>query len=136
MKKIDFQSLPKGIIHSDIFPDNVIIKEGHINGILDFNEAYYAPFIYDLAIIINFWIKAKKYISFQKENDMIRDFLNNYSRHRKIEKEEIKLLNYACKKMALTFITLRVYKEIIEKSYEKAVDIEHKSYLSLMNLIE
>lgn len=136
IKKIDFESLPKGIIHSDIFPDNVIVKEGHINGIIDFNEACYGPFIYDLAIVINFWIREKKYLSFQKENDMIRDFLNNYSRHRKIEKEEVKLLNYACKKMALTFITLRFYKEKIEKISQVALDIEEKSYKALMNLIE
>lgn len=136
LKKINFEALPKGIIHSDIFPDNVLIKNNHINGIIDFNEAYYAPFIYDLAIVINFWIRDKKYLSFQKENDMIRDFLNNYSRHRKIEKEEVKLLNMACKKMALAFITLRIYKERIEKSFETALDIEEKSYLPLMNLLD
>lgn len=136
LKKVDFENLPKGIIHSDIFPDNVILKEGHINGIIDFNEAHYGPFIYDLAIVINFWIRQKKYLSFQKENDMIRDFLNNYSRHRKIEREEIKLLNYACKKIALTFITLRFYKEKIEKISQVALEIEEKSYKSLMNLIE
>lgn len=136
LKKINFDSLPKGVIHSDIFPDNVIVKEGHINGIIDFNETYYGPFIYDLAIVINFWIRAKKYLSFQKENDIIRDFLNNYSRHRKVEKEEIKLLNYACKKMALTFIALRIYKEKIEKVSQIALSIEEKSYKALMNLIE
>lgn len=136
LKQIDFEILPKGIIHSDIFPDNVIVKEGHINGIIDFNEAYYGPFIYDLAIVINCWIRGKKYLSFQKENDMIRDFLNNYSRHRKIEKEEVILLNYACKKMALTFITLRFYKEKIEKISQVALDIEEKSYKALMKLIE
>lgn len=135
LKNIDFNTLPKGIIHADIFPDNVIVKDGHINGIIDFNESYYGPYVYDLAIVINFWIKIKEY-SFQKEYDLIRDFLNNYSRHRKIKKEEIKLLNLACRKMALTFIALRLYKEKIEKAYEKALDIEEKSYLSLIKLIE
>lgn len=135
LKNIDFNTLPKGIIHADIFPDNVIVKDGHINGIIDFNESYYGPYVYDLAIVINFWIKIKEY-SFQKEYDLIRDFLNNYSRHRKIKKEEIKLLNLACKKMALTFIALRLYKEKIEKAYEKALDIEEKSYLSLIKLID
>ena len=34
-----------------------------------------------------------------------------------IEKEELKLLDVACKKTALTFIFLRIYKEKIENSY-------------------
>lgn len=134
LKEIDFSSLPSGIIHSDIFPDNVILKNNHIEGIIDFNESYFAPFIYDIAIVINFWIKINNF-GFQKENEFIRDFLNNYSRHRKILPEEIKLLNKACKKMALTFIALRIYKEKIDRSFEKALDIEEKSYLSLLSLL-
>lgn len=133
-KNTDFDSLPKGIIHSDIFPDNIIIKNNHINGIIDFNEAYYAPYIYDIAIIINFWVKVQKF-DFQKEYDMVRDFLNTYSRYRKITKNEINLLDLACKKMALTFLTLRLYKEKIEKTYQKAIEIEEKKYSSLIDLL-
>jgi len=45
-------------------------------------------------------------------------------------------LDIACKKIALTFIFLRVYKEKIENSYQKAISIEEKSYLDLINLVE
>ena len=63
-------------------------------------------------------------------------FLNYYSKYRKIEKEELKLLDVACKKTALTFIFLRIYKEKIENSYQKAISIEEKSYLDLIKLIK
>ena len=53
-----------------------------------------------------------------------------------IEKEELKLLDVACKKIALTFIFLRIYKEKIENSYQKAISIEEKSYLDLIKLIK
>ena len=131
----DFSTLPSGIIHGDIFPDNVLLDEyNNIKVIFDFNESYYAPFIFDIAIIINFWIKINDF-DFFTENNLIRDFLNYYSKYRKITKEELKLLDIACKKIALTFIFLRIYKEKIEKSYQKAISIEEKSYLDLIKLI-
>ncbi|WP_195340304.1 homoserine kinase [Fusobacterium sp. 1001295B_180824_G3] len=132
----DFSTLPSGIIHGDIFQDNVLLDEyNNIKAILDFNESYYAPFIFDIAIVINFWIKINDY-DFFTINNFIRDFLNYYSKYRKIIKEELKLLDIACKKMALTFIFLRIYKEKIENSYKNAISIEEKSYLSLVNLLK
>ena len=136
VSKYDFSTLPSGIIHGDIFPDNVLLDEyNNIKVIFDFNESYYAPFIFDIAIVINFWIKINDF-DFFTENNLIRDFLNYYSKYRKIEKEELKLLDVACKKIALTFIFLRIYKEKIENSYQKAISIEEKSYLDLIKLID
>ena len=134
VSKYDFSTLPSGIIHGDIFPDNVLLDEyNNIKVIFDFNESYYAPFIFDIAIVINFWIQIKDFDFFDK-NNFIRDFLNYYSKYRKIEKEELKLLDVTCKKIALTFIFLRIYKEKIENSYQKAISIEEKSYLDLIKL--
>lgn len=136
ISKYDFSILPSGIIHGDIFPDNVLLDEyNNIKVIFDFNESYYAPFIFDIAIVINFWIRIKGF-DFFNENNLIRDFLNYYSKYRKITKEELKLLDIACKKTALTFIFLRIYKEKIENSYQKAISIEEKSYLDLIKLID
>ncbi|WP_338959834.1 phosphotransferase enzyme family protein [Fusobacterium vincentii] len=132
----DFSTLPSGIIHGDIFPDNVLLDEyNNIKVIFDFNESYYAPFIFDIAIIINFWIKINDF-DFFTENNLIRDFLNYYSKYRKITKEELKSLDIACKKIALTFIFLRIYKKKIENSYQKAISIQKKSYLDLIKLID
>ena len=132
----DFSTLPSGIIHGDIFPDNVLLDEyNNIKVIFDFNESYYAPFIFDIAIVINFWIKINDF-DFFTENNLIRDFLNYYSKYRKITKEELKSLDIACKKIALTFIFLRIYKEKIENSYQKAISIQKKSYLDLIKLIK
>ena len=134
--KYDFSILPSGVIHGDIFPDNVLLDEyNSIKVIFDFNESYYAPFIFDIAIVINFWIKINNF-DFFTENNFIRDFLNYYSKYRKITKEELKLLDVACKKIALSFIFLRIYKEKIDSSYRKALSIEEKSYLDLIKIIK
>ena len=132
----DFSILPSGVIHGDIFPDNVLLDDyNNIKVIFDFNESYYAPFIFDIAIVINFWIKINDF-DFFTENNLIRDFLNYYSKYRKITKEELKSLDIACKKIALTFIFLRIYKKKIENSYQKAISIQKKSYLDLIKLID
>lgn len=132
----DFSTLPSGVIHGDIFPDNVLLDDyNNIKVIFDFNESYYAPFIFDIAIVINFWIKINDF-DFFTENNLIRDFLNYYSKYRKITKEELKSLDIACKKIALTFIFLRIYKEKIDNSYQKAISIQEKSYLDLIKLIK
>ena len=132
----DFSILPSGVIHGDIFPDNVLLDDyNNIKVIFDFNESYYAPFIFDIAIVINFWIKINNF-DFFTENNFIRDFLNYYSKYRKITKEELKLLDVACKKIALSFIFLRIYKEKIDSSYRKALSIEEKSYLDLIKIIK
>lgn len=132
----DFSILPSGVIHGDIFPDNVLLDDyNNIKVIFDFNESYYAPFIFDIAIVINFWIKINDF-DFFTENNLIRDFLNYYSKYRKITREELKSLDIACKKIALTFIFLRIYKEKIENSYQKAISIQEKSYLDLIKLID
>ena len=132
----DFSILPSGVIHGDIFPDNVLLDDyNNIKVIFDFNESYYAPFIFDIAIVINFWIKINDF-DFFTENNLIRDFFNYYSKYRKITKEELKSLDIACKKIALTFIFLRIYKEKIENSYQKAISIQEKSYLDLIKLIK
>ena len=134
--KYDFSILPSGVIHGDIFPDNVLLDEyNNIKVIFDFNESYYGPFIFDIAIVINFWIKINNF-DFFTENNFIRDFLNYYSKYRKITKEELKLLDVACKKIALSFIFLRIYKEKIDSSYRKALSIEEKSYLDLIKIIK
>ncbi|WP_338953333.1 phosphotransferase enzyme family protein [Fusobacterium nucleatum] len=136
ISKYDFSILSSGIIHGDIFPDNVLLdKYNNIKVIFDFNESYYAPFIFDIAIVINFWIKINDF-DFFTENNLIRDFLNYYSKYRKITKKELKSLDIACKKIALTFIFLRIYKEKIDNSYQKAISIEEKSYLDLIKLIK
>lgn len=130
---IDFLSLPKGIVHNDIFPDNVFVNNNNIVGILDFNDATFAPFIFDIGIIINFWIRIKKLNSIQ-EKEHIKIFLNAYESIRKLTIKEKELLNMGILKMALAFILVRIDRLIVRK--EENILIEKKSYKNLMYLLK
>jgi homoserine kinase type II len=45
--------LPKGVIHGDLFPDNLLFKGQKIVGVLDFEAAGRGKFIYDMATAVN-----------------------------------------------------------------------------------
>ena len=44
------QDLPRGILHGDLFPDNVIGGDGSVAAILDLEEAWLGPCIFDLVM--------------------------------------------------------------------------------------
>ena len=46
-------NLPKGIIHGDLFPDNVKFKSNRLTGVMDFEAACRGKLIYDLATAVN-----------------------------------------------------------------------------------
>ena len=45
-----FDSLPQGIIHGDLFPDNVLESNGEISAVLDFEEVCTGPKAFDLVM--------------------------------------------------------------------------------------
>lgn len=47
--------LPRGAIHADYFPDNVLFHEGRPSGVIDFYFGCDGPFAYDLAIALTAW---------------------------------------------------------------------------------
>ena len=49
------RGLPHGVIHADLFPDNVFFLGEELSGLIDFYFACTDAFAYDIAVCINAW---------------------------------------------------------------------------------
>jgi homoserine kinase type II len=99
-------ALPSGIIHGDLFPDNVLFQGKRITGIIDFYFACNNSYIFDLAVCLNAWC-------FEPDNsfDIIKAqvFLDNYLAVRGISQIEIDALPILARGASLRFLLTRLY---------------------------
>jgi homoserine kinase type II len=98
--------LPGGVIHADLFPDNVFFLGGAISGLIDFYFACNDLFAYDLAICLNAWC-------FEQPNAInvtkARALLHSYAGRRPLSEAEIRALPILARGAALRFLLTRLY---------------------------
>jgi len=97
--------LPQGVIHADLFPDNVFFLGERLSGIIDFTFACNDMLAYDVAICLNAWCFESDY-SFNVTK--ARAFLNAYSRERELSEAEQHALPLLARGAALRFLLTRL----------------------------
>jgi homoserine kinase type II len=98
-------SLPQGVIHADLFPDNVFFLGERLSGIIDFTFACNDMLAYDVAICLNAWCFESD-CSFNVTK--ARAFLGGYGRERQMSEAEEKALPLLARGAALRFLLTRL----------------------------
>ena len=98
--------LPAGIIHADLFPDNVFFLSRSLSGIIDFYFACTDAFAYDVAICLNAWCFEPDH-SFNVTKG--RALLTGYRRVRPLDDREVAALPTLARGSALRFALTRLF---------------------------
>ncbi len=98
--------LPAGVVHADLFPDNVFFLGDRLSGLIDFYFACDDFFAYDVAICLNSWCFEQD-LSFNLTKG--RALLNAYQTVRPMEAREIQALPLLARGSALRFLLTRLY---------------------------
>ena len=98
-------NLPQGVIHADLFPDNVFFLGEHVSGLIDFYFACNDMLAYDVAICLNAWCFESD-CSFNVTK--ARAFLNAYGRERELSEAERNALPLLAHGATLRFLLTRL----------------------------
>jgi len=98
--------LPSGIIHADLFPDNVLFMDGNVSGLIDFYFACNDAFAYDLAVMLNSWcFETDGSYNLTKSQSLI----GGYKQLRPLNSDECAALPLLAQGSALRFLLTRLH---------------------------
>jgi homoserine kinase type II len=99
------RDLPQGVIHADLFPDNVFFLGDRLSGLIDFYFACTDALAYDVAVCLNAWCFEPDH-SYNMTKG--RALLFGYMRRRPLAAVEIAALPMLCRGAALRFLLTRL----------------------------
>lgn len=100
------RGLPEGVIHADLFPDNVFFLGNRLSGLIDFYFACNDALAYDIAVCLNAWCFEKD-MSFNITKG--RAFLRSYEEVRPLSAAECQAMPMLARGAALRFLLTRAY---------------------------
>ena len=99
------RELPQGIIHADLFPDNVFFLGNQLSGLIDFYFACTDFLAYDVAVCLNAWCFETDH-SYNVTKG--KSLLQAYAQVRPLSREERMLLPLLARGAAMRFLLTRL----------------------------
>ena len=103
------KKLPSGIIHGDLFIDNIFFKNNKLSGIIDFYFAANDYYMYEIAICVNALCFDKNKNKFILNKKKVKNLIKGYESIKKISIKEKNSLNILCRGAALRYFLTRLY---------------------------
>lgn len=128
LKPFLYISLPAGLIHGDLFPDNTIFSGNQLKAIIDFEEFCIDYFLFDIGMTINGFCFRNN----QLDNMLLDNFITTYQITRKLTKTELELLPVYIQWTALGMISWHLKNQLIDKQNPR----QERRVLELLEHIE
>jgi len=103
------KKLPNGIIHGDLFIDNIFFNKNKFSGFIDLYFSSNDYLMYEIAICINSLCFDKKRNSFKINHKKVKNLIDGYETIRLFKKKEKDALNILCRGAALRYLLTRIY---------------------------
>ncbi len=103
------KNIPSGIIHADLFPDNIFFKNNKLSGIIDYYFSCYDFYAFEIAICLNALCFEGKNENLSFNVTKAKKFIDGYSSLRKLSEGEKKSLKVLCQGAAIRFLLTRVF---------------------------
>jgi len=100
-----WQDLPQGVIHGDLFVDNILFDGDAVSGVIDFYYAHTAPWMMDIAIALN----AQAVTLNDGDAERMQMFLDGYEMLRPLPESELLALPALLRLACLRFWVSRLY---------------------------
>ncbi len=98
--------LPKGVVHVDFFPDNLLFTNNDITGVIDFYFSCTEYFAYDIAICVNAWcFDQRRKLTAENAQALMAAYLEA----RKFTAPEVEAFPTLLRAAALRFLLTRLY---------------------------
>ena len=103
------KNIPSGIIHADLFPDNIFFIGNKLSGIIDFYFSCNDFYAFEIAVCLNALCFEGKKENLSFNVTKAKKFIDGYSSLRKLTEEEKKSLKILCQGAAMRFLLTRVF---------------------------
>jgi len=124
-------SLPRGVIHGDLFRDNALWKDDQLVALIDFESASRGTFAYDIMVCIHAWCFGDRF-----ELDKVRAFFDGYGQERRLTSLEGDSLVAEGAIAALRFATTRITDFSLRAAPGTAPKRDYRRFLQRLEQIE
>jgi homoserine kinase type II len=123
-------NLPKGIIHADVFQDNVFFINNQFSGLIDFYFACNDFLAYDIALTINAWC-------FDNQNNFVqqrfKSFIKGYEDNRLLTNQEKSSLSILLRGAAIRILLTRLHDKLF---HPKGAFVEPKDPQEYVKILQ
>ena len=124
------KNLPSGIIHADLFKDNIFFNEEKITGVIDFYFSCFHFLLYDICIVINDWCFENNGREFN--NNFFKAIIEGYELSRNLVNSEKDAFNLILRMAAIRILVTRLHDYLYHPNDAIVIKKDPYQYLNIL----